>query len=154
MTTAQRIMLFKLFGQAMAESGIVGTAARELERERLTVKVCGRAKSWNDFNNRDVDRMKAALQAIVDPANMTAQVRQIQMPRTRLLYGLRQAADEEYIARICADKFGTHDFENLDDHQLTDLHRTICNRAFARKRREKQSAPTPEDLPSTPEMPF
>lgn len=140
MTPAQRSMLFRLFSQAMNTTGIVGTTARDLERERITIKVFGSARSWSTFNNKAVDAMKGALLAILNPGDMAAQLRQIQMPRTRLFYSIRNAADPAYIAKIAFDKFDTRDIESLDDDQLYQLSLTLNNRA-RKHRREKVEEP-------------
>lgn len=59
MTSGERNLLFGLF--AKVARGL-GPAAREIEREKLTVEVFGRARSWSTFTHGDVDRMKAALE--------------------------------------------------------------------------------------------
>jgi hypothetical protein len=142
MTTAQRVMLFRFFSQAMARAGVVGTVARELERERITVKVFGGPRSWSTFNNRDVDRMKGTLLAILRPADLDAQVKQIEMPRTRLLTGIRESGYPRHkVETIAADEFGTRDFESLLEHDLENLHRTVINRARSQRRHQTVEAP-------------
>lgn len=128
MTAAQRIMLFKLFSQAMTASGITGSTARDLERERITKEVLGAVRSWSTFNNYDVDLMKAALEAMINPGNLDAQVRQINMPRARLIYSIRKF-DAAYWQKIARDKFdGKTDLDKLTDAQLVQLRNTLHNR--------------------------
>jgi hypothetical protein len=55
-------MLFSLFARLAKERGWDG-ARREVEREKLTVEAFGSALSWSTFDNREVDRMKAVLNA-------------------------------------------------------------------------------------------
>jgi hypothetical protein len=62
MTDAQRTMLFSLFSRCARG---LGPIARERKREQITIEVFGEPRSWAAFGDREVDRMKPALQALV-----------------------------------------------------------------------------------------
>jgi len=155
MTTDQRIMLFSLFSRAMAASRVVGTIACDQERERITIKVLGSARSWSTFNNQDVDKMKGALLAIIDPTNLNAQVKQIRMPRTRTLYAIRQF-DQPLWSKIAFGKFqGQTDLDLLTDEQLDQLRITLYERRRSKARKARHVEPEPEpEFANQPEIPF
>lgn len=67
-----------LFGHFARVVHGLGPTAREVERERITVEVFGRARSWSEFGDPEVDRMKQALLARLDPANIRAGVAVVQ----------------------------------------------------------------------------
>jgi len=141
MTGPQRNMLFRMFYQAMAKAGVRGKVAQEAERERLTIRVFNAPVSWSTFKDPEVDRMKAELLALLKPADANAQLRQIQMPRTRLLYAIERAADPAYTAKIVFDKFGTRDIEDLDDEQLAQIRMTLQNRGRSKARKQFEHRP-------------
>ncbi len=144
MTDAQRNMLFRMFSAACRLQGIAGSTAREIERENLTVKALGRPMSWTKFGDPEVDDVKAELLAIIKPADLDAQLRQIQMRRGRLLYAIEHLADAPYIAKIARDKFGTDDLTRLNQSRLNDLRITLIQRKRAKDRKTKQEQPVEE----------
>ncbi len=93
-TTAQRIMLFGLWKRAKAvlmHGRETWTKHEEDERRsQLTADAIGAAKSWSDLSNAGVDKIKGALQAIIAPTDLNAQLRQLSQERNRLLYGIRR----------------------------------------------------------------
>ena len=86
------------------------------------------------------DRVLAALSAIDHPDDLDAQLRQITMPRTRLIFAVRKLssklsparAPHVYACAIAKDKFGQPDVERLTDSQLLDLRNTLAARLIAR----------------------
>jgi hypothetical protein len=144
MTDAQRNMLFRMFSVACRLQGIVGSTAREIERENLTVKALGRPMSWTKFGDPEVDDVKGELLAIIKPVDLDAQLRQIQMRRSRLLYAIERLADAPYIAKIARDKFGCDDLTRLNQSRLNDLRITLIMRKRAKDRKAKQEQPVEE----------
>ena len=78
------------------------------------------------------DRVLAELNAILHPDNLNAQLRQVNMPRIRLIHAIRQLQDEPYILAIARDKFARSDWENLPLPQLHQLRMTLA--ASSRRR--------------------
>lgn len=140
MTPKQRIHLMAELWPAAAAA--LGCPANVRERR---IEEIGRAlgrpvvSASEIKTNRDFDLVKGHLLALAQPANLNAQVRQENMPRTRLIVGIRKRASEAYIAAICRDKFGTGAWEDLSEPQLEQLRDTLAARAQARNKREAQS---------------
>lgn len=61
----------------------VGAADIEARRGALTVRALGAAKSSKAFTNADLDRVIAAIKAETQPADLNAQLRQIDQPENR-----------------------------------------------------------------------
>lgn len=144
MSPAQRTMLFSMFNRACQAANLTGSIARDQYREQLTIKVCGKVISWNDFNNQQIDGMKAEILAILRPADLDAQLAQIAMPRTRLLYSIDKQFGVNYATKVALDKFGVTDITRLSDEQLDQLHITLINRKRSKARKTKQREPVEE----------
>jgi len=133
---AQRTMLFSMFNRACQAANLTGSIARDQYREQLTIKVCGSLISWNDLTNKQVDAIKGELLAILQPANLDAQLDQINQQRTRTLYSIRRFPDQ-YVAKIAQSKFGKTDLADLTERQLRQLAMTLGNRARAESKKSK-----------------
>lgn len=143
MSPAQRTMLFSMFNRACQAANLTGSIARDQYREQLTIKVCGRVISWNDFNNQQIDGMKAELLAILRPADLDAQLAQINQPRKRLIHAINQYPGA-LSKSISIDKFGHADPARLTETQLDQLHITLINRKRSKARKTKQREPVEE----------
>ncbi len=128
MSPSQRTMLFSMFNRACQAATITGSIARDQYREQLTIKVCGKLMSWNDLNNRQIDGIKSELLAILKPADLDAQIAQINQPRTRALHSIQRHAPS-YVAKIARDKFQHDDLDLLTVEQLQQLAMTLSNRS-------------------------
>jgi hypothetical protein len=97
-------------------------------RHALYIQALGFEKSLTEFTNDDLDKVKAAMLAIVEPGNLNAQLRQLNQKRARLLFGIRKlarsmGADDFYIAGILRTmnsegKLGSSILEELAPHDL------------------------------------
>lgn len=128
----------------------------EPDRHALHAQALGADKSHKDFTNADLDKVLATFRAISDPANVQAQLRQIDQPRTRLLYAIDRLGSQlaglaapvcsppgAYAQAICKDRFGTTDLDSLTDAQLTQLRNTLADRLVINHDRRKKKAKTP-----------
>ena len=79
---------------------------------------------------KEFDVLKAHLLALARPADLDAQLQQVEQPVIRLRFKIRELAGEEYIARIARDKFGTADLDQLNALQLEQLRNTLCARTI------------------------
>ena len=93
------------------------------------------------------DRVLAELAAILKPDDLEAQMRESNMPRTRLLFAVGRLSTPlspgrshlSYACAIARDKFGTADIESLHDGQLLDLRNTLAARLCAQRRSDLQN---------------
>ena len=138
MSPAQRTMLFSMFNRACQAAKITGSISRDQYREQLTIKVCGDLISWNDFNNRQIDAIKAELLAILKPADLDAQLGQVNQPERRASYAALSNFSPAYVSSICKGKFGHDDLERLTPSQRWLLNITLFERARAQKRTPEQ----------------
>ncbi|GEM_PF-5251737 len=74
MNDAQRIMLFRWFARVAQREGWHTSLAREIGRERLTIELFKAPRSWAQFTNPDVDRMKRFLITRLAPHDLQAQM--------------------------------------------------------------------------------
>lgn len=126
MTTAQHRAYWSWIQRVAQATG----EARETARQAVHLQAFGGPKSAKTINHlRDFDDFVAACKAIVQPANLDAQMRQAEMPRTRLIYAIRQLAPEAYVIEEAGRKFGGVDWETLDESSLTMLRNHLAARA-------------------------
>ena len=85
------------------------------------------------------DSVLAEIKAIRQPSSLDAQLRQENMPRTRLLYSCRQKADEPYIIALARDRFHADDWTTLPLESLEQLRNTLADRAVAQHRPDTQA---------------
>jgi hypothetical protein len=143
----------------------------EPDRHQLHTQALGADKSHKDFTNADLDKVLAAFRAISDPANVQAQLRQIDQPRTRLLYAINRLSAQlsvqlagpdsqpstlnpqlgGYASAISLDKFGTSDLTTLAEPQLEQLRNTLASRLTVKKTRAKKP---PAEMVTTEPHPF
>ena len=136
MTWGQRSEYFRLIDAAADELGITTAKDREELRQRIHLEAFGEAKSAKEINHlKDFDKFKAAALAITQPTNLHAQMRQAEMPTTRLVFAIRKLAPEAYIIdevkrkRGTDARFQTDDWTLLDESTLTILRNHLAARA-------------------------
>src|SRR5690349_1327011 len=116
------------------EWGAAGRRCRESnlpapDRHALHIAALGADKSHVDFTNADFDKVLAQFRSISRPADVSAQLQQIDQPRRRLLWKIRHMADTPYWQQIAQDKFGHANLDDLSTEQLTQLRNTLAARA-------------------------
>ncbi|NOS72027.1 MAG: hypothetical protein HOP33_19130 [Verrucomicrobia bacterium] len=130
MTVEQHNLYFRLLDQAAVASGETTQNRREDLRQRIHLAAFGGPKSAKAINHlKDFDDFKAAVLAIIDPSNLNVQMRQAEMPTTRLVFAIRKLAPEAYIIAEARRKFFTEDWATLDESSLTMLRNHITKRA-------------------------
>ncbi len=103
---------------------------QEEARQMIHQRAFGGPKSAKAINHlRDFDDFLAAVKALLMPTNVAAQMRQAEMPLTRLIYAIRQLAPEAYIVAEAERKFGAGDWEALNESDLTTLRNHLAKRA-------------------------
>jgi hypothetical protein len=108
------------------------------DRHSLHVAALGAAKSHLAFTNEDFDRVLGGFRSYSRPADLAAQLRQLDQPRVRLKYAVNALAPAaEYWAKIARDRFGTDDLDALSIEQLTQLRNTLAGRRRTRQRRDR-----------------
>jgi len=130
MTPKQRSYYWSLWSQ-------VRSTWPDADRHELHVQALGKDVSSSALTNAQLDLVIAEFQAIIDPSNLEAQLRQLNQVRKRLTWKVameqtsllavllgeparpdRQAA-QAYIRAVCRDKFGTEDFAGLSvEHRV------------------------------------
>ena len=86
------------------------------------------------------DRVLSELAAITRPSDIAPQIREAEMPRTRLIYACRQLADEAYIISLAAsDRFKCHDWLAMPMDTLLQLRHTLSDRAVGQHRHDTLS---------------
>ena len=117
------------------------------DRHALHAAALGADRSHLSFTNEDFDRVLAEFRAHSRPADVSAQLRQLAMPRIRLKYAINALAPaSEYWGKIARDRFGTDDLDALSIEQLTQLRTTLANRRRVHHMRERLSNTTDGDL--------
>lgn len=102
--------------------------ARQLIHERAF----GGPKSAKEINHlKDFDEFIAAVKALLQPANLDAQMRQAEMPKTRLIHAIQELSPEAYYRAEALRKFGLEELDQLDESQLTMLRNHLSKRAAA-----------------------
>lgn len=85
MSPAQTMLYFRLCGRVRAHYKERGLPWGDVQRHALHAKALGKLKSSKDFTNADFDRVKATIMAIVEPGNLTAQLKALDQPELRML---------------------------------------------------------------------
>ncbi len=136
MTSKQNSLYWREWGAAVRACKAANLPAPD--RHDLHLAALGADKSHLAFSNEDFDRVLGRFRSYSRPADLGAQLRQIDQPRVRLKYAVnRLAPAPEYWAAIASDKFGTADLDALSIEQLTQLRNTLADRRRARQRRER-----------------
>lgn len=150
LTPAQHGAYWKFIAQVCARVGARTAAEREDARKQVHLAAFGCEKSAREINHlRDFDDFKAACLAILSPENLGAQLRQAEMPHTRLVHAIRALAPEAYVIAIARAKFHTDDWEGLDESRLTMLRNTLAARAA--EVRWPETVRSPESRVQSPE---
>ena len=149
MTEAQHRAYFQMLGQVHAALGLKSAAEKESMRQELHRRAFGGPKSAKEINHTtDFDAIKSECLAITQPDSLEAQLRQQTMPATRLIYAIRKLANEGYIRAIAQGRFGTEDWVELGEQDLTMLRNTVAARVSAKRRQgaapPAQAAPVAE----------
>lgn len=103
-------------------------AAPATDRHELHIKALGFDASHKEFTNGDLDKVLAEFRAVSEPWNVNAQMRQLNQPRKRLMWSIRNRADQPYWERIMRDRFKKERLEDLTDEQLKQLRNTLAGR--------------------------
>lgn len=130
MTVEQHGAYWRLVDRAAKASGARTAEARETLRKHLHLQAFGSPKSARDINHlKDFDDFKAACLAVIQPTNLDAQMRQVGMPLTRLVYAIRALAPAAYIVAESKRKFGTEKWEGLSEENMTMFRNHLAARA-------------------------
>ncbi len=149
LTWSQHSAYFRLLTQVYAARGLESPSDRETMRKLIHQRAFGSTISAKLIDHlAGFDAFKAACLAELRPADLAAQLRQVDQPLIRLRHAIRALADAPYIAAISRDKFGTAAWEtDLAEPQLVDLRNTLCARSAARRRRSNSA---PDSAPDPP----
>jgi hypothetical protein len=118
-------------------------SAPAADRHALHIEALGADKSHHAFTNTDFDKVLAAFRAVTRPADLDAQLRQINQDRTRTLHAI-QRHDHPYIAAIALERFQTSDYTQLPTPKLKLLAMTLTER---RRAKARKAAPEPVNEP-------
>jgi len=97
------------------EWGRVRRVRPDADRHALHIEALGIDKSHTEFTNAEFDRVLGVFRAITQPADVDAQVRQLQQPRRRQEHRIAEIQSclalyvddvAGYVARVVADKCG------------------------------------------------
>lgn len=83
MTPAQNMLYFREWGRVRDVLKAKGLSCGDVERHKLHQKALGERKSSKEFTNADLDKVLAAMKAITEPGNLTAQMRAMEQPQLR-----------------------------------------------------------------------
>jgi hypothetical protein len=124
-------------------------------RHALTLDTLGEEKSWSDLSNSDVDKLKGALIAIIEPGDLNAQLRQLNQGRARVLNGISRLkreidVDDAYVQAIiermnAEAKLGTSDIDDLDADELRKV--IVALREHKRRGGGTVREPKPAEMP-------
>lgn len=125
-------------------------SANEL-RHACHLVALGRDKSSLDLTNRELDQVVALFDLLADPDNLRARIaldHPEQEARRRLEWSVEHCGlPEAYVLTVCASKFGTHAWRNLEDVQLRQLIVTLKSRAKSRRQTETETASVESNRP-------
>jgi len=130
------------------EWAAVRRADPQADRQALTVRALGRARSSKEFSNADLDKVLAVFRAVSRPADVDGQLRQQGQARARREHRIDEVMRclgvyvedvEGYVARIVADKLGVPADGSLT---LAD----VSDEPTVRTRRDGVAYPGPSDL--------
>ena len=137
------------------------------DRHALHRAALGEDKSSKALTNLEFDAVLKEFWAISKPNDVGAQLRQIRMGRTRLLWRIQHDQSDclqlygrspgPYIESLVVDKFGVRDLGKLNPRQLSQVRDTLASRIGAMRRQAghtvaemqrlaRTAAPAPEAL--------
>lgn len=103
MTSKQDALYWREWG---AVSRICKRDATPLpDRHELHAKALGADKGHKDFTNADFDKVLAEFRVWSRPGDVRAQLRQADMPLTRLKFRIRELGDDRLVAKLVQDRF-------------------------------------------------
>lgn len=134
-------------------------------RHDLHRRALGCDKSHKNFTNQDFDAVLAVFRSLSRPDDLNSQLRQQEMERTRLIYAIVKCGfPENYLKKICLDRWGKWDWRNLPESQLRQFKITLQNRARTRLSRQSLgedgsqgmdvTAGAPKSQPKLADCPF
>lgn len=130
MTVDQHNAYFYWLGRVYEARGCANQKEREAVRQEIHQAAFGAPTSAKAINHLKMfDDFKAACLAVLDPTNLEAQIRQAEMPKTRLMKAVRDLAPEAYYRHEANRKFGVAELDLLDEGQLTELRNHLSARA-------------------------
>jgi hypothetical protein len=164
MSPAQSALYFREWGKVRAHYIAKGIDPKQAEHKRheLHKKALGTDKSSKGFTNADLDRVLAAFYAITRPADLTAQLRQIDQPELRMAEARKacmeilaeigigaghDAIKADFLRRSYLDAITKNitrgaqvDFQGLSDRQANHVLHTLRLRLLAQKQAAKKHA--------------
>jgi len=146
MTANQRVHLMAELWPAAAR--VIGCSAQDRDRrlEEISLALGRPVNSASDIKtNEDFDKVKARMLALSQPANVDAQLKQLDQSHKRLVYAIKGLAAPAYIVAIARGKFHTEDWESLNEHQLTQLRNTLAARMSAKKKKPLVTVPAEDE---------
>lgn len=166
MTGAQTMLYFREVGRVRDVLKSRGLPFGDVQRHALHLKALGVRKSSKDFTNADLDKVLAALRAIIEPGNLTAQLRALDQPALRNVearakcfellveLGIGKGYDADHadnLRRAYLDTIvknmtkGAHiDFQTLPDREANAVLRTLQMRRIAQKKAAAKHATPPK----------
>lgn len=140
MTKGQRIHLMSELWPPAARALGCALDDRERRLEEISKALKRPVESAIQIGGNDeFDEVKKHLLKLAQPDNLNAQVEMENMPRTRLLMGIRERRDAYGWPRfqtLITERFGTADWESLPDWQLVQLRNTLAARLSKSKKQQ------------------
>jgi Protein of unknown function (DUF1018) len=136
MNPAQTSLYFREWGAVRKHYLTNGIDPKQADAKRheLHRKALGEMKSSKDFTNLDLDKVLGVFRAITQPANLNAQLRQLDQPEQRAAAALRRAQDltvslgivdpgreNNYLRGIATKVFQNDDIFALSAEQLQQI---------------------------------
>jgi len=130
----------------------------DAKRHELHKKALGVMKSSKAFTNADLDKVLATFRAISRPADLEAQLHQIDQPIERLRglkdiledlalqYGIEAGRERAYLKGIAANVFHGIEYGDLTEVQLQQI-AGIMRQKIARRAKEKAAESAPKKQP-------
>lgn len=121
MTTAQDKLYWREWA---AVKRMAGDEASENLRHDLHIRALGEDKSHKDFSNAEFDLVLGAFRAVSRPADVDAQLRQLNQRRARLVFKAKSQkvllavfmpSPDTYVAAILQDRFRGRRIDELSD---------------------------------------
>ncbi len=128
LTKKQSVLYWRTWAAICA---VQGWEHGDNERRYSVHEHCRCPRSMKDFSNRDFSKFLSASAPLRDAIDIRDRDRENALHtigRDAALAGL----DDHYLRRICADLYGTIDFERLPMHSLENFRNVIHNRARRR----------------------
>lgn len=141
MSPAQTMLYFREWGFVRAVRKAKGLPCGDVERHALHTKALGYGRSSKDFTNAEFDLVLAALRAISQPGNLTAQLHALDQPAMRegeLFTAVRVLAarcvskpgmEDLYLNGMARKIFGAaHGYHDLGELKLAQLKGILARR--------------------------